>query len=182
MQNKVITAAFCIVSFAVFVSGQNTSVYSSLEAAKCKTLESNPEEGGSYTGECKGVGRYKLEIIEGDLRQTVNVVDPNGEKFELNLWDHFGGFSSVGQKAEWRIKGKIPVALIFRFNVSENSANPEGQLKTTSYLMVAKLGKEKPCVTDIVKPGKGQNAKARKLADEPSHLCKSIGRTLIATP
>lgn len=157
---------------------QYKSVYTDLSDTKCKTLESNPDEGGSYLGECKGIGGYKLQVIEGDLRQTVNVIAPGGKKFELHLWSHFGGFSSVGPKAEWRLKGKMPVALIIRFNVSEN---PEDSPKITSYLLVSKIGPEETCVTAVVKPGKRQNLEARELAAEAlDRVCK-IGRTLTGT-
>ncbi len=144
------------------LSAQNRSVYTSLSDAKCKTIESTDEEGGSYRGICPGVAGYKLELIEGDLRQSINVIDPNGEKHELNLWNVSGGFSSVGKNAEWRMNGKTPVAIILRFNVNEH---PEAPSKTTSYLLVAKLNGIKTCITDALKPTRSQNAEARKAAD-----------------
>src|SRR5688572_29554531 len=76
--------------------GQNTSVYTDLADTRCKTIESTADEGGSYRGICPGVGGYKLEVIEGDLRQSINVIAKNGKKHELNLWNvSGGGFSSV---------------------------------------------------------------------------------------
>jgi hypothetical protein len=144
------------------------SIYTDLNADKCKTLSSNPDEGGQYRGECPGVGNYKLEVLEGDLRQTINVVHKqSGDIWELDLWSKVsGGFSAVGEKAEWRVKkvnGKWkPIALITRFNASEN---PEDSSKITSYLVVTKFDGEFVCVTDVVKPMKKQNEKARKLAD-----------------
>ena len=145
-----------------------TSVYTDLAAKKCKTLESNPDEGGSYRGECRGVGGIKLEVLEGDIRQSVNVIFPSGKKSELDLWSNVSSaFSSVGEKAEWRVTGKgknaKPIALIVRFNASENTEKPE---INTSYLVVVKIGKNSACITDIVKPSKDQNLSARKLADE----------------
>jgi hypothetical protein len=153
------------------------SVYTDLSTGKCKTLESNPDEGGSYRGICAGVGGYKLEVLEGDLRQSINVVAPNGTKYELNLWTTVsGGFSSLGEKAEWRVArtGKTvkPAALIVRYNVSENPEKPE---QTTSYLVVVKITKKVACVTDIVKPAvKNQNVRAQQLADTSAGKpCKS---------
>lgn len=108
MLRSVLTLAAVLVT-AVAVTAQVKSVYTPLSDTKCKTLESNPDEGGSYVGECEGVGGYKLHVIEGDLRQTVNVIAPGGKKFELRLWDQFGGFSAVGPRAEWRVKGSTPV-------------------------------------------------------------------------
>src|SRR6185369_2361287 len=97
------------------------STYTSLGEKQCKTVKSNPNEGGSYVGICAGVAGYKLQIEEGDLRQNIQVIAPGGQKHSLELWNVVGSsFSTLGEKAEWRVKtqkGKsIPVALIVRYN------------------------------------------------------------------
>jgi hypothetical protein len=158
-----ITAFLLMLSAAAAASAQTTSVYTSLKAKDCRTIESTDEEGGSYRGICRGSGAYRLELLEGDLRQTINVIAPNKKKFELELWSNVsGGFSSIGEKAEWRLRGGRPVALILRYNVSEST---EDASRTTSYLVVAKITAAASCVTDVVKQGKDQNARARRLAD-----------------
>jgi hypothetical protein len=58
----------------------------------------------------------------------------------------------------------VPVGLIARYYVSD----PENSSKTTAYLIVSKIGKKRPCVTDVVGPGAKQNEDARKLADTAS--------------
>jgi hypothetical protein len=89
----------------------------------------------------------------------------------LNFWNYFGNFSELGERAEWRMNGKKPVALIVRLKVSDRG---DGK-PPTSYLIVSKIRGTEACVTDIVKPGKGQNAKARSLADKaPIKPCKKI--------
>jgi hypothetical protein len=119
-----------------------------------------------------GVGGYKVRLVEGDIRQTLNVITPARKAFELNFWGFYGGFSSIGEKIEWRTKGGVPVALIARFNV----AGPEDSSKSTSYLMVSKIGKASSCVTDVVLPMAKQNEAARKLADAASSKpCKKPG-------
>lgn len=153
---------FLAALFACAAAAQNTSLYTKLEGKGCKTLESNPNEGGSFLAECRGAAGYKLQVLEGDLRQSINVIDPFGRKTELHLWNVSGGFSSLGQQAEWRMSGKAPVALIVRFNVSED---PEDSAKTTSYLVVAKLTKDAVCVTEALKPTRSHNFEARKAAD-----------------
>lgn len=150
---------------------KNQSVYTDLTSEKCKTIESNPDEGGSYLGECKGVGGFKLEVVEGDIRQTINVIYPNGKKAELEFWSKVSSaFSSVGEKAEWRVltggKKEKSYGLIIRYNASENPEKPE---QTTSYLVVTKITKDAACITDIVKPSKDQNLTARKLADDAAN-------------
>lgn len=163
-----IFAAFLIFSgIAAAQTKKIRSVYTDLAAEKCRQIELDENEGGFYQGECVGVGGYKLEVIEGDLRQTINIVAPNGEKHELNFQSNVSyAFSFLGEKAEWRVSGEgkkaKPIALIVRFNASENPENPE---KNTSYLIVSKITDKMACVTDVVKPAKNANVTARKLAD-----------------
>ena len=158
---KILLASNLILIFALLGLAQNNSVYTGTTAKDCKATKESKDDG--YIGICKGVGGYSLELLEGDLRQTVNVITPNKKKSELNLWSNVSsGFSSVGAKAEWRMKGIAPMALIIRFNASEN---PEDSTKITSYLVVSKITKTSACITDIVKPGATQNAEAQQLAD-----------------
>jgi hypothetical protein len=151
-------------SCAAAAAAQNKSVYTSTKTNACRTIRSTSEGTGSYVGECPGVGGYKVRLIEGDLRQTLDIITPARKKFELKFWNIFGSFSSIGEKVEWRMKGRAPVALISRYNV----ADPEDSRKNTSYLFVSKIGRSMSCVTDVVEPGPGQNEKARRLADVSS--------------
>jgi len=165
--------AVILLLFSGAAASQNKSVYTSTKTGACKTIRSSSEGTGSYIGECPGVGGYKIRLIEGDIRQTLDVVAPSRKKFELNFWNYYSSFSSIGEKVEWRTKNGVPVALIARYNV----ADPEGVKPSTSYLMIAKIGKASSCVTDIVPPGANQNEEARKLADTaPDKPCKEAGK------
>ncbi len=150
---------------------QMKSHYTGLTDKDCKASSVAVEDG--YSGVCPGVAGYTLELLEGDLRQTVNVITPDKKKHELELWSNVSsGFSSLGAKAEWRMKGKVPVALIIRFNASEN---PDDSSKITSYLVVVKISKADVCIIDIVKPSKKQNIEARALADIPAkRVCQQF--------
>ncbi len=172
MKNKLLLILSILLAFSTVVSAQKiTSSYTNLDDKSCKTLESDSSGAGSYRGRCPGVGGYKLDMLEGDIRQSINVIAPNKKTFELNFWSYYGGFSSVGQKAEWRMKGAKPIALIVRFNV----ANPEDSTKNTSYLMVTKITAKEICVTDVVNPSKTQNEEAQKLADTAgTKPCKAV--------
>lgn len=168
---KLILTAASLLLFALPAIAQNQSVYTSTKTNACRTIAANPNEAGWYEGECRGVGGYKIRLIEGDIRQTVNIITPARKKFELNFWRFYSGFSAVGEKLEWRTKKGMPVALIARFNVA--GADDSG--KSTSYLMVAKIGKAMSCVTDVVVPSPNQNEEARKLADQASTKpCKTV--------
>ena len=147
--------------------GQNRSVYTSLEAKQCRTIKTETTGAGDYEGRCPGVSGYYLTLLEGDLRQNIIVTTPKGAKHSLDLWDVIsGGFSSVGPKAEWRLatnnRKQSPVALIIRYNASENPDNPD---KHTSYLAVAKITPTEICITDKILPGPNANEAARVAAD-----------------
>ena len=149
-------------------SARVESIYTDLKAEKCRTIESSEEGAGYYRGKCKGVGGYELEVVEGDIRQSINIVQAaSGDKWELDFWRVVSSaFSSVGDKAEWRVQrvnGKIkPIALIVRYNTNEDPENTE---KLTSRLVITKIEGEYVCVTNIVQPVRNQNVIARQLAD-----------------
>lgn len=169
MKNSII-AATLLCLFPGILIAQNRTVYTSTKTGACKTIRSSSEGTGSYIGECPGVGGYKIRLIEGDIRQTIDVITPTRKKFEMNFWNFYSSFSSIGEKIEWRINKGVPIAMIARYNV----ADPEGTKPTTSYLMVSKIGKTASCVTDVVPPSAKQNEEARKLADiAQDKPCKS---------
>lgn len=145
---------------------QVESVYSDLGDAKCKTIEYE-HEGYSWTKECAGVAGYKLHVLQGDERESVTVIGPGGGRHPLELWSSVSpAFSSVGPKAEWRVRrrgGRVePFALIVRYNANEDAVNYQ---KVTSYLVVARLAPGKVCVTDKIAPGPRANELAREAAD-----------------
>jgi hypothetical protein len=135
-------------------------------------IEVDPGPGESSTQRCPGVAGYKLLILEGDLRQSISVIKPDGSKHDLDFWSKVGGggFSYVGPRAEWRVKrhkGKIiPVALIVRYEVSEVADNPN---KKSSYLAVTKITPAQICLTDSVGPSPNMNVEARRLADSSAN-------------
>jgi hypothetical protein len=159
-----LTAVFALVVTAS--ADSVTSVYSSLY--KCKLVK----VGHDYsTQACLGVGGYNLRLEYDDARESITVISPNGRKHPLNFGEVISsGFSSVGQKAEWRVtkrNGKlVPIGLIVRFNASEN---PEDSSKVTSYLAVAKITPQKICVTDKIPPGSTANEDARRAADDSAN-------------
>jgi hypothetical protein len=168
MFKRLLALSFVFVSSTVALA-QNKSTYTSLAADKCKTVAVDNGMPGNYSTRCDGVGGYKLEVYLDDERNSIGVVLPSSKVVGLDFWNHFGNFSELGDRAEWRMRGKRPVALIVRLKVSDRG---EGK-PPTSYLIVSKIRGTEACVTDIVKPGKSQNAKAQSLADKaPTKPCK----------
>ena len=148
----------------------NRSFYTALGDKTCRTIKSAEAGDEGYEGRCRGTAGYSLLLSEGDLRQNITVITPEGKKHSLDLWDVIsGGFSSVGPKAEWRLamqNGKPkPVGLIVRYNASENPDKPDNR---TSYLAVAKITSTEICVTDKIFSGPKANEDARRAADASS--------------
>jgi hypothetical protein len=152
---------------SVFSQERIESVYSDLASSRCKTLVVDRETGAS-TQSCRGIAGYKLLVHDDDARQSITVVTPDGKEHDLDFWDVVTHrFSSLGNKAEWRVvrsKRKLsPVALIVRVNASEDDANPS---RITSYLAVTKLTPEKICVTHKIPQSANANLNARQAADK----------------
>lgn len=143
-----------------------TSVYTDISGRGCKPGKSNGPEGWAVM-KCPGVGGYKLLVEDADARMSITMVTPNNKEHELSYWRTITvRFSSLGDKAEWRVKkvgGKtIPIALIVRVNAS---ASDDGE-PAKSYLAVAKVTPQSICVTDRIEPGANQNEQARRAADD----------------
>lgn len=159
----VILVLLCGLQISEAKAQSNRSVYTSLGEKQCRVLKSamNGDEG--FEARCRGTAGYMLLLSEGDLRQNITVITPEGTKHSLDLWSVIsGGFSSVGPKAEWRISKQKPAALIIRYNASED---PEQPNKLTSYLAVTKITATEICVTDKIPPGARANEDARRAAD-----------------
>jgi hypothetical protein len=161
LMNTLLATTLAVLTCSANLLGQNKSVYTTLVAAKCKVTALNNGMPGNATTRCPGVGGFKLDVYLDDDRNSVGVVFPSKKVTGLDLWNYFANFSELSDKAEWRLKGKRPVALIVRLNVSDKGDGKRG----TSYLVVSKVSGTTACVTDILKPGRGQNARARRLAD-----------------
>lgn len=144
------------------------SVYTDLSGKTCKKLKPDAENGVFYRAECPGTGGYKLIFLDGDLRQSLNLIAPDGRESRLDLWSKVTApkYSFLGKTAEWRVtingKSQSVGALIVRFNAYEDPTRFD---KAESFLVVIKVAGPTACITDIVKPGKDQNLKAREFAD-----------------
>ena len=152
---------------ATAVAQSNRSVYTPIGDKQCRTLKSAEAGDDGFEARCRGTAGYSLILSEGDLRQNLTVITPKGTEHSLELWSIVSsGFSSVGPKVEWRLttrNGKTaPVALIIRYNASEDAEAPN---KLMSYLAVAKITANEICVTEKISPGPKANEDARRAAD-----------------
>jgi hypothetical protein len=141
------------------------SVYTDIAGSTCATLAVD-EEVGASTQRCPGIAGYALLVEDDDARMSITVVAPNGEQRPLDFWQVVTmAFSTLGEKAEWRVKRQngelVPIALIVRVNANEG----DDPAVTTSYLAVAKITPQAACVTDRIAPAADMNLQARVAAD-----------------
>lgn len=165
-------AALCVplVAWSARPQPATRSVYSSLDVRQCRLVGAN-EETGSTLHQCRGVAGYAIQVAEDDARMSVNVVAPGGGLHRLEFWSVAGpGFSTLGPRAEWRVRGEgaraRPVALIVRLEVSgEND-------RVTSNLVVSRVSPRMSCVTEVIRPVPNANELARRAADRaPARPC-----------
>lgn len=144
----------------------NSSAYTELGRKFCKTLLLRDAELVEYKGRCPGLGGYQLLVNQEDSSFDLAVLTPTGTETSLNLWDPVRHTSSsLGPKAEWRLKteaGKsTPIGLIVRYNFEEK----ESPTRKASFLIVIKLTEKEICVTDKINQGPNANEEARRRAD-----------------
>jgi hypothetical protein len=139
------------------------SVYTSLAQADCRLLRQDEETGGT-SSRCPGTAGHALMVHDDDARMSVDVVAPGGRTHPLRYWGVItSNFSSLGPRAEWRMRDGKPVALIVRVNAFENPEIPD---RATSYLAVAKITPREVCVTDRIPPtAPSANEAAQRAAD-----------------
>ncbi len=145
-----------------------SSRYTSIAAEDCEVVARDRETGGSRA-RCAGVGGFRVEVVEGDARSSLDVLPPRGGRAPLRLSTMAGGaFSRLGPRVEWRADGAhAPDALIVRYEAFEF---PEQPGRTRSYLVVAKLSPTGACVVATIAPAPTQNASARQAADRAQTL------------
>ncbi len=143
------------------------SNYTSIVEADCTTL--NADEVGSVQS-CPSFSNIKVRVTEGDLRQSI-ILSRRGIDYPLNFQETISAnMSELGSKIEWRYQGgkpKSPVAMIVRFNVSEN---PEKPTKMSSYLIVSKITTDDICVVGKVPPQRQQNQEAHRMAEQSAGM------------
>jgi len=155
---KLSLIALVVLITVVCANAQVKTIYTTIDK-KCRTLSMQSTPIDSFEIACSGVGGYKIRLVGGDSRESINVITPSRKKFELNFWGLLYHFSSISPKLEWRVNKGVPFALIARMNTDADDD------KTKSYLVVSKIGRKESCVIAIVNPSRGQNEKAREAAD-----------------
>ena len=165
---KSFLAFLFLFAFAATASAQLTSRYTNIGEKSCRKIKlTKDDEHVIDHRRCEGVAGYRLDIFSGEEHEYIELTTPRGKKFDVGI--NPASYSFLDKRAEWRMRGTTPVALIVRFNMSTPDGKP-----TDSALVVSKVTKNSACVVDSVYGSKDQNTKARRIADSAqTRPCKS---------
>jgi len=145
----------------------NTSSYTSIEQKDCITLDS--DNIGSVQ-ECESFEDIGVKVVVGDSRESI-ILTRNEKEYDLELLATFKNiFSSFGSKLEWRhelTNSKNIKGVIIPLNMSDD---PDNLDRTTPYLLVTKITKEKVCVVAKIAPQKEQDEIAIEILDTDEDL------------
>lgn len=171
----------CLAAAAALITNGNvcaqqnaTSIYTDISSKACAKHIDDPTT-DAYTLYCPGVHGFRLQIHDDDERSSVSVVTPDRRVFHLNYWEVVTrGFSTLGDKVEWRIAkvgGRAtPVGIIVRVNTLDQS-DPE-RPKPAPLLAVAKISRDATCVTRVVNAlAPDANIEARRFSDDQHLAC-----------
>lgn len=172
----------CLAAAALTANGtasaqQNTiSIYTDISSKTC-TKHIDDQATDAYTLNCPGVHGFRLQVHEDDERSSVSVVTPDKRVISLDYWDVVTrGFSTLGNKVEWRI-AKVggqatPVAIIVRV-ITLDQSDPE-RPKRVPLLAVAKISRDVTCVTQVVDAlAPDANKQARRFSNDQHLACLS---------
>jgi len=144
------------------LAAANSSAYTPLVLDRCRVIE-RIEEGESVRFLCPGHAGVPLYVNAGDGRFDLDAGVDNEE------WESLNPFNHLGPRVEWRMRGRVPVAAIYRVIVDA----PESMVR--SALVVESIGRPgRPgCLTAVINGAlPNANALARADADRAAaHRC-----------
>ncbi len=133
------------------------SLYTDLTDKACQvTGQAKAGEGDWVNLLCPGVFGYQLTKVDDDARQSLSLVR-DGKVQGLHFFGHVTpAFNHLGDKAEWRMQGQEPMALIVRMHIQEQA--PDGASHKRQVLIVSKLAAAQSCVVKIINASKEKDA------------------------
>lgn len=151
-------------------AGEVTSTYTDLDLAKCKSLMTSEPEEGVDGGEwlCDGIGKNKVHIWEGDLRNFVAFgQNPPAQCASMQT---FFAFNTLGPRVEWRLEDGKPFATILRWMTNRGDETPDAK---QDWLVVTKVDGKDGCHSAYID---ATMPKANELAREAAD---NVARTFV---
>lgn len=140
---------------ALAAQGAPASVYTALDLDRCRVIR-RVEEGESVTHECPGHMTVPLIVSQGDGRFDIDAGRDN------EIWESLDPFNHPGPRVEWRMRGRVPVAIIYRLIVDHPRPDARSVLMVETIGSAARPG----CLIATIDGAlAGANARARAIAD-----------------
>ena len=117
-----------LLALALAAAPAASSVYTPLDLDRCRVIE-RIEEGESVRLECPGHMTIPLFVGQGDGRFDIDA------GVENEVWESLDPFNHPGPRVEWRTRGRVPVAIVYRLIVDH--PRPDAR----SVLMVESIGR-----------------------------------------
>jgi hypothetical protein len=144
------------------------SVYTRLGGRAC-SLVSVERTTGASVRRCRGVGKLKLLVARDDERASITIIDAHNKEFPLDFWDVVTPtMSDLHGRVEWRVakrgKARIPIALIARLNVLDQSDLERPSRQTL--VVITKITEGDICVVRVSPASRATAGQFRREADD----------------
>lgn len=147
--------AWILLAWLAAAAPAGSSVYTPLDLERCSVIE-RIEEGESVRWRCPGFAGIPLFVGAGDGRFDVDAGIDNGE------WESLAPFNHLGPRVEWRLRGRTPVAIIYRIIVDHPRPSARSALAVETIGRRGRPG----CLVALIDGGLANaNALARAAAD-----------------
>jgi hypothetical protein len=106
-----------------------SSVYTPVDLDRCTIVQEIPEEEGFTVWRCRGHAAIPLFVSSGEGRFDIDAGLDSGE------FEFFSSFNRPAPRLEWRLHGRVPVAIIYRLLLEPFESAP------ASVLIVKTIGR-----------------------------------------
>lgn len=138
------------------------SVYTPVDLDRCTIVEEIPEEEGFTRWRCPGHGAVPLFVSSGEGRFDIDAGLDSGE------FEFFSAINRPAPRLEWRMRGNVPVAIIYRLLIEQDAA-PDAVLIVKS---IGQAGRPGCLIATVDATLPDANALARAAADRaPRFRC-----------
>ena len=140
-----------------------SSVYTPLVLDRCTIVEERPEEEGFTRWRCPGRGAIPLFVSSGEGRFDIDAGIDSGQ------FEFFHTLNRPAPRLEWRMRGRVPVAIIYRLLLEPFESAPASVLIVKT---IGRAGRPGCLIAAVNGTLPDANARARAAADRaPRFRC-----------
>ena len=103
---------------ALVAQPAGNSVYTPLDLDRCTIVEERPDEEGFTRWRCPGHGAIPVFVSSGEGRFDIDAGLDSGE------FEFFSNLNRPAPRLEWRMRGNVPVAIIYRLFIEPFQSAP----------------------------------------------------------